>query len=127
MLQSCDIAVVSPNSVFCKIQILHMIYYMYCLDMIELMQCSQTVLSGNLQEDPQDEEILRILSGMRISDDGASGSTPDWDFIPMMQNMMKSLMSKEVLYPSLKDIAEKVICFNDITNFFAIFNIPITN
>lgn len=60
-----------------------------------------------LQEEPQDEEILRILSDMRISDDGASGSTPDWDFIPMMQNMMKSLMSKEVLYPSLKDIADK--------------------
>ena len=54
---------------------------------------------------------------MKTSNDGASGSTPDWDIIPMMQNMMKSLMSKEVLYPSLKDIADKVLFFKDIPHF----------
>lgn len=39
---------------------------------------------------------------------GQAGAGPDLDFMPMMQNMMKSLISKEVLYPSLKDIADKV-------------------
>ena len=49
-----------------------------------------------------------MLSGMGLGDPGASGEGGDLDFAPMMQNMMKGLMSKEVLYPSLKEISDKV-------------------
>jgi len=40
--------------------------------------------------------------------DGGSDDTADADLIPMMQGMMKSLLSKDVLYPSLKDISAQV-------------------
>ena len=53
-----------------------------------------------------------MLSGMGLGNDGASGNVPDLNFMPMMQNMMKTLISKEVLYPSLKDISDKV-CHSD--------------
>ncbi|XP_036359241.1 peroxisomal biogenesis factor 19 isoform X1 [Octopus sinensis] len=36
---------------------------------------------------------------------GSSGNNPD--ILPVMQNMMKTLLSKEVLYPSLKEISQK--------------------
>ena len=39
---------------------------------------------------------------------GGSDGLGDDDFMPMMQGMMKSILSKDVLYPSLKDISEKV-------------------
>ena len=29
-------------------------------------------------------------------------------FMPMMQGMMKSLLSKDILYPSLKELSQKV-------------------
>jgi len=41
--------------------------------------------------------------------DGGSDDTADADLIPMMQGMMKSLLSKDVLYPSLKDISTQVL------------------
>ena len=41
--------------------------------------------------------------------DGGSDDTADADIIPMMQGMMKSLLSKDILYPSLKDISAQVI------------------
>ncbi|GAB1602879.1 peroxisomal biogenesis factor 19-like [Argonauta hians] len=39
------------------------------------------------------------------SSSGSSGNNPD--ILPVMQNMMKTLLSKEVLYPSLKEISQK--------------------
>lgn len=36
------------------------------------------------------------------------GEGGEGEFMPMMQGMMKSLLSKEVLYPSLKEISGKV-------------------
>jgi len=41
--------------------------------------------------------------------DGGSDDTADANLIPMMQGMMKSLLSKDVLYPSLKDISAQVL------------------
>lgn len=43
-----------------------------------------------------------------ISGVGAEGAADDDDFMPMMQGMMKNLLSKDILYPSLKDISTKV-------------------
>lgn len=61
--------------------------------------------------------MLRSLSGLGLG--GAEGD--DTDFMPMMQDMMKNLLSKEVLYPSLKEISEKVQT-NTVLILFA--NIP---
>ena len=36
------------------------------------------------------------------------GSEGELDFLPMMQGMMQNLLSKEVLYPALKDLKDKV-------------------
>ena len=39
---------------------------------------------------------------------GGDGGEGGGDFMPMMQNMMSSLLSKDILYPSLRDLADKV-------------------
>ena len=39
---------------------------------------------------------------------GMGGDGQDGAFMGMMQGMMKSLLSKDVLYPSLKEITDKV-------------------
>ena len=36
------------------------------------------------------------------------GSEGELDFLPLMQGMMENLLSKEVLYPALKDLQDKV-------------------
>ncbi|KAK3609614.1 hypothetical protein CHS0354_038617 [Potamilus streckersoni] len=53
-----------------------------------------------LQDKLSDEDILKTFSKM------ATGEGQE-DFMPMMQGMMKTLLSKEILYPSLKEISEK--------------------
>ena len=50
---------------------------------------------------------MRAMSGLGL-EEGSEGDQ-DMGFMPMMQHMMKSLLSKEVLYPSLKEISAKVI------------------
>jgi len=47
---------------------------------------------------------------------GASGEAVEGEasFLPMMQNMMHNLLSKDILYPSISDLANKV---SDITNW----------
>ena len=49
---------------------------------------------------------MRAMSGLGLEDGGVGGG--DLDMMPMMQGMLKSLLSKEVLYPSLKEISTKV-------------------
>lgn len=46
---------------------------------------------------------MKMFSGM-----GLDSASQDDGFMPMMQNMMKTLLSRDVLYPSLKEISEKV-------------------
>ncbi|XP_017771933.1 PREDICTED: peroxisomal biogenesis factor 19 [Nicrophorus vespilloides] len=55
----------------------------------------------NLQNPLPDSAIMEMFSGM--ADGGGSQNA----FLPFMQGMMQSLLSKEVLYPSLMDILEK--------------------
>ena len=50
---------------------------------------------------------MRAMSGLGL-EEGSEGDQ-DMGFMPMMQHMMKSLLSKEVLYPSLKEISAKVL------------------
>ncbi|KAL3886290.1 hypothetical protein ACJMK2_026297 [Sinanodonta woodiana] len=53
-----------------------------------------------LQDKLSDEDLLKTFTKM------ASGEGHE-EFMPMMQGMMKTLLSKEILYPSLKEISEK--------------------
>ena len=47
--------------------------------------------------------MMKMFAGM-----GLNGQGGEEGFMPMMQGMMKTLLSKEVLYPSLKEINDKV-------------------
>jgi len=37
------------------------------------------------------------------------GGEGELDFLPLMQGMMQNLLSKDVLYPALKDLQQKVL------------------
>jgi len=53
---------------------------------------------------------MRLMSALGTDGvDSGAGENTDADLIPMMQGMMKSLLSKDVLYPSLKDISAQVL------------------
>jgi len=54
-----------------------------------------------------EDELVKTLQQSLGLDETPDG--PDGDgFMPLMQNMMSSLLSKDILYPSLKDLADKV-------------------
>ena len=60
------------------------------------------------QGEDMNAQMLRMLSGMNLGGDDAGTDGMESGFMPMMQGMMESLLSKEVLYPSLKEITSKV-------------------
>ncbi|XP_063959591.1 peroxisomal biogenesis factor 19-like [Lytechinus pictus] len=47
-----------------------------------------------------DEELLRSFGGMNLEGGNA-------ELLPMVQTMMQSLLSKDILYPSLKEVVDK--------------------
>ena len=51
------------------------------------------------------EALNEMLSGVDLSANDLNG---DEDVMSMMQSMMESLLSKDVLYPSLQAICHKV-------------------
>ena len=57
------------------------------------------------QGDVTDEELVRALAGLGLGGEGLGG---DDSMMGAMQGMMKSLISKEVLYPALKEMSNKV-------------------
>jgi len=60
--------------------------------------------SEGLSGQPTEEELQAMFSNMGMTD----GMQPGFDnLIPMMEGMMQSLLSKELLYPAMKDIADK--------------------
>lgn len=55
---------------------------------------------------------MKALEGLGM-DEGSDGGGDDGNILPIMQSIMQNLLSKEVLYPSLKEITAKVcICFS---------------
>ena len=73
---------------------------------------SMTQNTEQLQSEPTEEDLMRMLGGLGLGADGAGafggGAGGEMgDFMPMMQTMMKSILSKDVLYPSLKDVCSK--------------------
>jgi peroxin-19 len=68
----------------------------------DLAQSTQDLQHDDLSE----EELMQFMSS--LGGDGIDGHADgggDDELLPMMHGMMKSLLSKDVLYPSLKDIS----------------------
>lgn len=56
--------------------------------------------------DTSPEDLASLLGGLDMGDQmGDPGQMPE--IMPLMQNVMQRLMSKELLYPSIKETAEK--------------------
>ncbi|XP_071480110.1 peroxisomal biogenesis factor 19-like [Diadema antillarum] len=64
--------------------------------MTRLAQNARDLQEGQIP----DEELLRSLGGMNLEEGDA-------ELLPMVQTMMHSLLSKDVLYPSLKEVVDK--------------------
>lgn len=69
-----------------------------------------------LQEQLNEDELNQAFSnlglnpgnvGVGLDGNTGGGGADNPDILPVMQNMMKTLLSKEVLYPSLKEISQK--------------------
>ncbi|XP_054712864.1 peroxisomal biogenesis factor 19-like [Uloborus diversus] len=63
-----------------------------------------TAGAQNIPE-PTPEELANLFSGFGLNDPSDTDEVPE--FMPLMQNVMQKLMSKELLYPSLKEIVDK--------------------
>lgn len=50
-----------------------------------------------------DEELTKAMEGLGMDEGDGEGN-----ILPIMQSIMQNLLSKDVLYPSLKEITEKV-------------------
>ncbi|CAB1326505.1 unnamed protein product [Coregonus sp. 'balchen'] len=79
----------------------------------EFTSCLKDTLSGlaknadNLQSAGfAGEDLAKTLEGLGL-DEGGEGGGEDGNILPIMQSIMQNLLSKEVLYPSLKEITEK--------------------
>lgn len=61
------------------------------------------------------DDLVKTLEGLGL-EEGGEGGGDDGNILPIMQSIMQNLLSKEVLYPSLKEITAKVcFCFTSIT------------
>lgn len=61
--------------------------------------------SEGLTGQPTEEELQAMFANMGMHDGTNPGGFDN--LIPMMEGMMQSLLSKELLYPAMKDIADK--------------------
>ncbi|XP_071441932.1 peroxisomal biogenesis factor 19 [Hetaerina americana] len=62
--------------------------------------------TNNLQSPMTDEDLMKMFGSMGLG--GEDSSFPsDGDFLPVLQTMMQSLLSKDVLLPALQDMVEK--------------------
>ncbi|XP_075580496.1 LOW QUALITY PROTEIN: peroxisomal biogenesis factor 19 [Pelecanus crispus] len=75
----------------------------------EFTSCLKETLSGlaknatDLQNpSASEEELAKALEGLGLEEGDGEGSV-----LPVMRSIMQSLLSKDVLYPSLKEITEK--------------------
>lgn len=60
------------------------------------------------------DDLVKTLENLGLNDNGEGGD--DGNILPIMQSIMQNLLSKEVLYPSLKEITEKVRCLLHLHN-----------
>ncbi|XP_016336146.1 peroxisomal biogenesis factor 19-like [Sinocyclocheilus anshuiensis] len=78
----------------------------------EFTSCLKETLSGlaknadNLQNAGlAGDDLVKTLENLGLNENGEGGD--DGNILPIMQSIMQNLLSKEVLYPSLKEITEK--------------------
>uniref|UniRef100_A0A131Y2E4 Peroxin-19 n=1 Tax=Ixodes ricinus TaxID=34613 RepID=A0A131Y2E4_IXORI len=73
-----------------------------------LKSISDTALSfGDV---PSDEELSRLMGSLQMEGASPNGAPPPGGvpgLVSMMQGMMQNLLSKELLYPALRDIVDK--------------------
>ena len=73
-----------------------------------------------LQSENDEAALAKMLEKMAFGEDGGLGGVPNEDMgglgeiLPAMQGMLQSLLSKELLYPSIKDIVNKVTNVNEV-------------
>ena len=70
------------------------------------------------------EDLVKTLEGLGLDESGeggggggGGGGADDGNILPIMQSIMQNLLSKEVLYPSLKEITGKVCMRFFLTTF----------
>ena len=78
-------------------------------DTLNQMSTSSENMKKNL---PTEEELNALFQNLatncQTEESSVSGSGSDMEnLLPMMEGMMQSLMSKEMLYPPMRDIADK--------------------
>ncbi|XP_077415112.1 peroxisomal biogenesis factor 19 isoform X2 [Vanacampus margaritifer] len=82
----------------------------------EFTSCLKDTLRGlaknadNLQSSGlAGDDLVKALEGLGLDEggEGVSGGGDDANILPVMQSIMQNLLSKEVLYPSLKEITTK--------------------
>nr|XP_055057658.1 peroxisomal biogenesis factor 19 [Misgurnus anguillicaudatus] len=78
----------------------------------EFTSCLKETLSGmaknadNLQSAGlAGDDLVKTLENLGLNENGEGGE--DGNILPIMQSIMQNLLSKDVLYPSLKEITEK--------------------
>ncbi|XP_034742870.1 peroxisomal biogenesis factor 19 [Etheostoma cragini] len=79
----------------------------------EFTSCLKETLRGlaknadNLQSSGlAGDDLVKALEGLGL-DEGGEGGGEEGNILPIMQSIMQNLLSKEVLYPSLKEITAK--------------------
>lgn len=60
------------------------------------------------------EDLVKTLENLGLNENGEGAE--DGNILPIMQSIMQNLLSKDVLYPSLKEITEKVRCAQYLHN-----------
>ena len=69
--------------------------------------------------DLSDDDLVKALSDLGLEmNTGPDEGPDDAAFEPIIQNMMKSLLSKDVLYPSMQRIAEMVSLHSHVVSIF---------
>ena len=63
--------------------------------------------SSSLDQDLTEEELNKMFNNFDLGGPEGPGEESFTNLLPMMEGMMQSLMSKELLYPPMRDIADK--------------------
>lgn len=85
----------------------HSHLWIQCLSLFSLIYqlfCCLSHQSSGLAGD----DLVKALEGLGLEEGGDGGGGDDGNVLPIMQSIMQNLLSKDVLYPSLKEITAKV-------------------
>jgi len=70
-----------------------------------------TANTAGLGKEPSEEELQAMFANLGMAGSGAAGGAGLQEgftnLMPMMEGMMQSLLSKDLLYPAMKELAEK--------------------